>query len=322
MQAYQDYKTQFERYLEQHYKVTAPTSLYEPAHYILNIGGKRFRPVTVLLIADLIGEINPAVLEAAMGIEVFHNFTLVHDDIMDQADLRRGQATVHKKYNLDTGILSGDVMLIQATQFLLRAEHLASANGLTDQFVNVAREICEGQQLDMDFEERTDVSRTEYLEMIRKKTAVLLGYSMFTGAYLGGAQLQEAKAISVFGEQSGLAFQIWDDYLDVFGDQKVGKKQAGDIYNKKETLLIIELKNQLSGAEAELFHRLWKGNISDKSCNQIIDLMQKAEIPQIIRKQVDVLMEEAIQELQQKVSKKEWTKPISDFALQFINRSH
>jgi geranylgeranyl diphosphate synthase type II len=158
--------------------------------------------------------------------------------------------------------------------------------------------------------------------MIRKKTAVLLGYSMFTGAYLGGAQLQEAKAISVFGEQSGLAFQIWDDYLDVFGDQKVGKKQAGDIYNKKETLLIIELKNQLSGAEAELFHRLWKGNISDKSCNQIIDLMQKAEIPQIIRKQVDVLMEEAIQELQQKVSKKEWTKPISDFALQFINRSH
>lgn len=225
-----------------------PKSLYEPITYILSLGGKRIRPALVLMAYNLYREDVEKVIRPAIGLEVFHNFTLLHDDLMDQADKRRNKPTVHKVWNANTAILSGDAMLIAAYQLIgeTAPEHLKE---VLDLFTRTALEICGGQQYDMEFESRMDVSEEEYLDMIRLKTAVLLACSLKTGAILGGASREDAENLYRFGINIGLAFQLQDDLLDVYGDTKTfGKNIGGDILCNKKTFLLI---NALRRAEGE-----------------------------------------------------------------------
>lgn len=225
-----------------------PKSLYEPITYILSLGGKRIRPALVLMAYNLYREDVEKAIRPAIGLEVFHNFTLLHDDLMDQADKRRNKPTVHKVWNANTAILSGDAMLIAAYQLIgeTAPEHLKE---VLDLFTRTALEICGGQQYDMEFESRMDVSEEEYLDMIRLKTAVLLACSLKTGAILGGASREDAENLYRFGINIGLAFQLQDDLLDVYGDTKTfGKNIGGDILCNKKTFLLI---NALRRAEGE-----------------------------------------------------------------------
>ena len=219
---------------------TEPRKLYEPVGYSLTIGGKRLRPALMLHAASLFGETLDHILPAAMAIEIFHNFTLLHDDIMDQADLRRGLPTVHKKYSENTAILSGDAMSILAFKYLARECSSDRLPELLSLFSTTALEVCEGQQLDMDFETRDHVAIDEYLEMIRLKTAVLIACSLKIGALLANADPKEADLLYEYGINVGLAFQLQDDWLDVYGDPDVfGKSQGGDICANKKTYLLL-----------------------------------------------------------------------------------
>jgi len=226
--------------------------ILQPVNYILQLGGKRVRPMLTLLAADAFtDELEPAVYPA-IALEIFHNFTLMHDDIMDNAPLRRGQPTVHEKWNRDVAILSGDAMLIQAYQLIIktRSECLPP---VMQTFNTTALEVCQGQQLDMDFQDRTDVSAAEYIEMIRLKTSVLLGGAMKIGAIIGGATEEDQKHLYDFAIALGISFQLWDDYLDTYGDGlKTGKQVGGDILANKKTLLSIKALEHASAEERDL----------------------------------------------------------------------
>jgi geranylgeranyl diphosphate synthase type II len=217
-----------------------PIALYDPIRYIMSLGGKRLRPAMVLMACDLFGGDVEAAVSPALAIEIFHNFTLVHDDIMDNAPLRRGKATVHEKWGRNEGILSGDAMLVVSYQLLAQADKdLLPA--IIEIFSKTALGVCEGQQLDMDFEARTDVSIAEYLDMIRLKTSVLLGGALKIGALLGEASQDDAQYLYDFGEHLGIAFQLQDDILDVYGDpDKFGKQVGGDIISNKKTFLLLK----------------------------------------------------------------------------------
>ncbi len=224
-----------------------PKELYEPISYIMDLGGKRMRPILALLAYKLYQDDVQEVLRPALAVEVFHNFTLMHDDIMDNAPLRRGQATVHEKWNNNVAILSGDTMLVKAYDLLLEvpSEKLPS---IVRSFNKCAVEVCEGQQIDMNFETLEKVAEAEYIEMIRLKTAVLLGFSLELGAVLGGASTEEAELLKAFGENIGIGFQLKDDLLDVYGDQsKFGKQVGGDIIANKKTFLLINALEKASG---------------------------------------------------------------------------
>lgn len=217
-----------------------PENLYDPISYILELGGKRLRPLLTLLGTQLYTNELDKALKPALGVEVFHNFSLVHDDIMDKAPLRRGKPTVHHKWNENIAILSGDVMLVKAYELIAEVDdqHLRQVLQL---FSQCATGVCEGQQYDMDFENSDEVSVDDYLEMIRLKTAVLLGFALELGGIIGGASSKDQAILRTFGENIGIAFQIKDDLLDVFGDQqKVGKQIAGDIIANKKTYLLIK----------------------------------------------------------------------------------
>lgn len=222
-----------------------PRSLFDPITYTLSLGGKRIRPALALMACDLFGGKNEDVLQPALGLEVFHNFTLLHDDLMDEADRRRDKPTVHKLWNPNVAILSGDAMLICAYQLVAKANDKA----ILELFSRTALEICAGQQYDMEFESRSDVTEEEYLEMIRLKTAVLLACALKVGAMIGGASTADADALYDYGIHIGLAFQLQDDLLDVYGDPKTfGKNIGGDILCNKKTFLLI---NALSAASEE-----------------------------------------------------------------------
>lgn len=231
------YSQQFINHLDAFNTSEEPLSLYAPISYILEIGGKRLRPILTLMAADAYGKNAEAALPAALAIEVFHNFTLLHDDIMDAAPLRRGQATVHHKWDVNTGILSGDAMLILAYQQLDHYEGNLFKS-LTTLLSKTALEVCEGQQYDMDFEKQSAVNTTAYLQMIQLKTAVLVGCALKMGALVGGADPVQADNMYTFGVDLGIAFQIQDDILDAFGDPKTfGKQVGGDILQNKKTIL-------------------------------------------------------------------------------------
>ncbi len=225
--------------IEKFQKENKDFSLYKPVNYILDLGGKRLRPVLTLLATDLFEGIVSDSIKPALGIEVFHNFTLLHDDIMDNAPIRRGQAAVHEKWNVNAAILSGDVMFVQAFTLVTSCKN-ESLRDVLDLFNITAVEVCEGQQLDMDFESRNDVSIDEYIEMIRLKTSVLVACALKLGAVLAGAPKEDAEKLYDFGLNLGIAFQIKDDILDVFGDAAlVGKKVGGDILANKKTYLLL-----------------------------------------------------------------------------------
>ena len=230
-----------------------PASLYEPVKYVLSIGGKRIRPVLMLLGYNIFKDNPESILMQACGLENYHNYTLLHDDLMDNADLRRGQQTVHRKWDANTAILSGDSMLVLAYERIAQCspEKLPAVMAL---FTETALEIGEGQQYDMEFEHRNDVSEDEYIEMIRLKTSVLLACALKMGALLADASAEDAENLYKFGEQIGLAFQLQDDFLDVYGDTKVfGKAIGGDIVSNKKTYMLINAFNLVTDEQCEVF---------------------------------------------------------------------
>ncbi|SDQ18124.1 polyprenyl synthetase family protein [Flagellimonas zhangzhouensis] len=234
------YRDTFVTYLKDKVQWQEPENLYEPIRYILDLGGKRMRPVLTLMTADMYGAKVEDALDAALAVEMFHNFSLVHDDIMDDAPLRRGKITVHEKWDINTGILSGDAMLILSYQFF--EEYPAELYlELTKLFSKTALEVCEGQQYDVDFETRDDVTIPEYIKMIEYKTSVLVAAAMKMGALVANAPQKDADAIYEFGRNLGIAFQLQDDYLDAFGDPKTfGKQVGGDIMENKKTYLYLK----------------------------------------------------------------------------------
>jgi geranylgeranyl diphosphate synthase type II len=228
----------------------APSGLYDPCAYILTLGGKRLRPALAVMAAELFGEPADVALPVGWAVELFHNFSLIHDDIMDAAPLRRGQPTVHTRWNLTTGILSGDVMLIYAYQHLASVSNRAAVPALVEIFNRVAIGVCEGQQLDMDFESRRDVTLDEYVHMIELKTAVLLGGALEMGALAANAPLADAQRLYDFGRLAGIAFQIQDDLLDTYGDPATfGKQVGGDILQNKKTFLVLKTLEVASEAD-------------------------------------------------------------------------
>ena len=228
-----------------------PHGLYEPNNYFLSIGGKRIRPLLVLMANELFGDIHEDSWKVATALELMHNFTLIHDDIMDDAPVRRGKATVHELYGASTAILAGDVMLIRAYQYLNQID-ISYLRVINEIFNLTSTEICEGQQYDMAFEERSDVSLDEYFKMISLKTSVLLAASLKMGSIIGGASVRNQEHLYQFGLNLGIAFQIQDDYLDCFGDpEKFGKMIGGDIKKNKKTFLAIHLQNVADNTEKQ-----------------------------------------------------------------------
>ncbi len=232
-----------------------PRTLFIPAEYVLSIGGKRLRPLLTLMAADLFGKESDEVMDAALAVEIFHNFSLVHDDLMDNADLRRGYPTLHKRWSENSAILSGDALLIEAYRYIAKvpADLLPDILAL---FTTTAMHICEGQQYDMDFEQRLDVTEEEYLKMIRLKTAVLIGAALKIGALIARAPVEDADLLYQFGIHLGLAFQLKDDLLDVYGNPETfGKKIGGDILCNKKTFLLIRSLKNAGHAEREALQR-------------------------------------------------------------------
>ena len=232
-----------------------PERLYEPIRYFIDMGGKRIRPVLTLLAAEMYDFPVEKSLNAALAIELFHNFTLLHDDIMDNASLRRGRATVHEKWNPSVAILSGDAMLITAYKLLTQNDPVVLPQLLTT-FNNVAIEVCQGQQLDMDYEEKSVISVDEYINMIRLKTAVLLGAALKIGAIISGAPIDSANLLEQFGVNVGIAFQLQDDLLDVYGDMhEFGKIIGGDIIANKKTFLMVKALELAKGEDTKLLQK-------------------------------------------------------------------
>lgn len=268
MRSIQEYQQIIHTELDKFLDDVKGTELYAPVKYVLGLGGKRMRPVLTLMGTDMFdGDLSDS-YNSALGIEVFHNFTLLHDDIMDDAPLRRGQSTVHEKWNVNAAILSGDVMFVQAFTLVTscKTEYLRA---VIDIFNVTAIEVCEGQQLDMEFEAREDVTLEEYLEMIKLKTSVLVGCALELGAVLANAPKEDARNLYDFGLNLGMAFQIKDDLLDVFGDaQLFGKQVGGDIISNKKTYLFLKaLEEADESQEGEL--RKWMSNNSYNAAEKV-----------------------------------------------------
>ena len=262
MQSFETLSKQFAEKFETRHFPEQPASLYEPNEYFLKLGGKRVRPVLCLMGNELFDDIIPDAWYAATAIELFHNFTLIHDDIMDKAPLRRGKQTVHTKYNDSTALLAGDVMLVRAYEYLnkISSAYLSKVLSL---FNRTAIEVCEGQQMDMDYESQNNVNMNDYLRMIELKTSVALAASLKVGGLLGGGGERNQNLLYEFGKKLGIAFQVQDDYLDAFGDKnKTGKQVGGDILANKKTFLLIHAME--SASHKKELEQLIKTNSSDK----------------------------------------------------------
>jgi geranylgeranyl diphosphate synthase type II len=276
-----------------------PASLYEPIRYMLNLGGKRFRPVLLLMCHELFNEDPKEVIKPALGIEVFHNFTLLHDDIMDKAPLRRTKETVHTKWNSDIAILSGDAMFVLSCQLMMDVNK-EFQNEVMRIFLKTAMEVCEGQQWDMDFESREHVSIDEYLEMISHKTASLIGCAAFVGALCAGAEKKDCNHLYEFGKNLGIAFQLHDDILDVYGDStKFGKQVGGDILANKKTFLLLTAMKKANGiTENDLNKWLTEKNfIPSEKIAAVIDVYEKLSVKDDATQKMDLYFRKALDEL-------------------------
>lgn len=294
------YHQMFTDHIEKYTISAVPENLYAPVNYILSLEGKRIRPILTLISADIFSGSPKKALNAALAGEVFHNFSLVHDDIMDSADLRRGNTTVHKKWDNSTAILSGDVMLILAYQIFENYE----ANifvPMATLFSKTAIKVCEGQQLDIDFEKKQEISFDEYLLMITYKTAELIGVAMKMGAIIANATIADQEKIYEFGKNLGIAFQLQDDYLDCFGNENdFGKKIGGDIIEKKKTFLYIKTLELLSGDEKSNFISLYNSpydNSKDK-ITLVKDMYNKCNIENEVTAEIQKYTDSAFQILE------------------------
>lgn len=295
MHSIEHYRNEFISYLESKTATREPINLYEPITYILSLGGKRLRPVLVLMATEVFGTDYKKALDAALAIEVFHNFSLVHDDIMDDAPLRRGNATVHEKWDINTGILSGDAMLINAYQLFENYEG-ETFRDLAKLFSKTAIEVCEGQQYDVDFETRDDVTQVEYLKMIEFKTAVLVAAALKMGAIVADASIEDQNGIYEFGRNLGIAFQLQDDYLDAFGDPKTfGKQVGGDIIENKKTFLYLkalEMGTPLQKKELSDLFSIHPEDSSDK-IKTIKVIFQESSSAELTQREIESYTEKA-----------------------------
>jgi len=295
-----------------------PANLYEPIRYIMSLGGKRIRPVMVLMATELFTHEVTRALEVALAIETFHNFTLVHDDIMDNAPLRRGKETVHEKWGVNNAILSGDVMMVESNKHLSKVD-LNVLKPVLDTFNLTAQGVCEGQQLDMEFEQRDDVSIEEYIEMIRLKTAVLLGGAMKLGAIVGGANSVDADLLYSFGENLGIAFQLQDDILDVYGNpEKFGKQVGGDIIANKKTFLHLKAL-ALAETEEALCLKSQSDNLEEK-VSQVTSLYDKHDIKQLANAEMEKYLAIANQALNDLAVADEKKTQFRDLVQQILKR--
>ena len=298
-------------------------TIYEPIKYIVNLGGKRFRSSLTLLAADLYGGDPVLAIKEAMAIELFHNFTLVHDDIMDEATLRRGQKTVHEKWSTNDAILSGDLLYALVNQIL--TESKSSNQPIHSVFHKTAIEVCEGQSLDMIFEEKSEVSEEEYLNMIKLKTAVLVACALKMGAMVGGATETDAQLLYNFGINLGIAFQIHDDILDAYPiGEKFGKKIGGDILEKKKTLMFISMLNQLSEKEKIHVNSIYESNDSEEKeiVNEIKVLYNKYGVLDLAVRRKDNYHAEAISNIMQTSLSEASKEALMSFAKNLMNRNY
>ncbi|HEV7330014.1 MAG TPA: polyprenyl synthetase family protein [Flavisolibacter sp.] len=298
-----------------------PASLYEPNVYFLKLGGKRVRPVLCLMGCELFNDISEDAWNVANAIELFHNFTLIHDDIMDKAPLRRGMQTVHEKYGESTALLAGDVMLVAAYDYLnkISPNYLRRIINL---FNKTAREVCEGQQLDMDFEKKEAVDFHSYEHMISLKTSVLLAASLQMGAILGGALERNQNLIYEFGRKLGLAFQVQDDYLDAFGDAaKFGKQIGGDIKANKKTFLLIHALETATPPHKEKLLQLLDGNAPDKVEN-VLSIFRDCKVDAWAERLKETYLNEALKHLDDVAVLSKRKEPLRELAAFLIQRQH
>ncbi len=317
------YQQEFLKYLATKNWVQEPKNLYEPVDYILQLGGKRIRPVLTLMSADIFGKDYQQALPAALAVEVFHNFTLVHDDIMDDAPLRRGKQTVHEKWDINTGILSGDAMLILAYQYFENYKPVVFQK-LAKLFSKTALEVCDGQQLDVDFETRKDVTIDDYMNMIRLKTSVLVAAALKMGAIVAEANDENADLIYDFGLNLGLAFQLQDDYLDTFGDPETfGKQVGGDIIENKKTFLYLKALEVADAEAKKKLKYLYRKKLKENSL-KIIDvtrIFRIHDIPLLVTQEIESYTKKAFNTLSKMDISTTNKQKLKDFGLWLMNRT-
>jgi geranylgeranyl diphosphate synthase type II len=321
MQSFRELAQVFaDRFNRAHFPAS-PASLYEPADYFLGIGGKRIRPVMCLMGNELFDDIHADAYHAATAIELFHNFTLVHDDIMDAAPLRRGMETVHKKYGNSTALLAGDVMLIQAYEYINKISATYQKQILS-LFNQAAREVCEGQQLDMDFEKQAHVALDDYIEMITLKTSVLLAASLKIGSVIGGASEGNRNHLYGFGKNLGIAFQVQDDYLDAFGDPgKFGKDVGGDIRQNKKTFLMLHALEVCSKEDkAELEHLLTLQD--EEKVEKVLKIFKKCNVDAWANELKEKYLNTALQHLDDIAVVSTRKKPLTELSGFLIQREY
>ncbi len=322
MNLIENFKEDFIAYLNKKIQVKEPVNLYEPIHYILQLGGKRLRPVLTLMTCELFnGKVEDA-FDAALAIEVFHNFTLIHDDIMDSAPIRRGKTTVHKKWNLNTGILSGDAMMVMAYQ-CFESYDSETFKKLLKLFSQTSLEVCEGQQLDMDFETRDNVTIPEYLKMITHKTSVLVAAAMKMGVVIAKATNEEAEAMYNFGLNLGIAFQLQDDYLDTFGDSEVfGKQIGGDIAENKKTFLYLKaLEVSTTEDKLQLLNLYNSNNTSQNKVKKVTQLFVKNKVDENIINEIEFYTNKSFEILEELSISEEKKLILRNFGLSLMKRT-
>lgn len=323
MHSINQYQEFVSNYLQSQSKIKEPKNLYEPIHYILELGGKRMRPVLTLMSTEIFDTDYKKALPAALAVEVFHNFSLIHDDIMDDAPLRRGKITVHEKWNVNTGILSGDAMLILAYQYFEQYQPKIFRK-LAKLFSKTALEVCEGQQYDVDFETRDDVTIPEYLKMIENKTAVLVAAAMKMGAIVAETSKENANLIYDFGLYLGLAFQLQDDYLDVFGDPETfGKQVGGDIIENKKTYLYLKAIEFSSAEEKQQLAHLFSVQPDDSAnkINSVKEIFNSSGASFATQKAIENFTLKAFKTLKKMDISKDKKAILKDFGKNLMSRS-
>lgn len=318
MNSFEELSKKFAQQFSVRHFPAEPASLYDADEYFLTLGGKRIRPIMCLMGNELFGEINPDAWKVATAIELFHNFTLIHDDIMDKAPLRRGKATVHEKFSEPTALLAGDVMLVVAYEYLnkIKVDYLRKIINL---FNRTAKEVCEGQQLDMNFEKQEAVALDEYIKMIELKTSVLLASSLQMGAILGGAGEGNQQHLYAFGKNLGIAFQVQDDFLDAYGDpSKFGKQVGGDIVSNKKTFLMIKALESANQSQLKELRRLMQENPSDK-VDKVLSIFHECGVDQWAFNLKDQYLNNAFEHMEEIAvlsERKEMLKQLAQFLIQ------
>lgn len=317
----------YQKTIEEHIGKVAipakPKNLYDPLRYFLTIGGKRTRPSLTLLSCAMFGEPGLSALDAALSIELFHNFTLIHDDIMDEAPLRRGKTTVHEKWNRDIAILSGDVLYTMAFKQLLTYPAIKVAS-LLDILTQVSQEVCEGQQMDMDFETSDEVTIDDYIEMIRLKTSVLLGAALQMGAVVAGVEDEmDTQNIYDFGVNIGLAFQIQDDILDLYADpDKFGKQVGGDILSNKKTFLLLKAFEQAKGEDKKELHNIMDNLQGEEKINQARIVFDRLGVREAAEDKKQLYYERALNNMKEIKVKEESKKELLELAEFLMTRDY